>query len=65
MLAEIIPLSFADLYQRLTSVEKSDCLRRGVIPIYMAAIFHGHRQELLIQNRLWPGIAQQRHNSTN
>ena len=45
------PLSFADLYQRLTSAENQIGLRRGVIPIYMAAIFHGHRQELLIQNR--------------
>lgn len=45
------PLPFEELYQRLTSPENQIGLRRGVIPIYMAVVFHGHRQELLIKNR--------------
>lgn len=44
------PLSFAELYQRLTSTENQIGLRRGIIPIYIAAVFHNYRQELLILN---------------
>lgn len=43
--------SFSDLYWRLTSPENHIGLRKGLIPIYLAAVFHEYKQEVIIQNR--------------
>ena len=43
--------SFSVLYNRLMSPENNIGLRKGLIPIYMGAVFHEYRQEIVIQNR--------------
>lgn len=43
--------SFSDLYWRLTSPENHIGLRKGLIPIYLAAVFHEYKQEVIIQDR--------------
>lgn len=43
--------SFADLYRRLTSPENHIGLRKGLIPIYLAVVFHEYKQEVIIQDR--------------
>ena len=45
------PISFSVLYERLTSPSGRIGLRRGVIPIYLAAVIHGCRQQITISNR--------------
>ena len=47
-------LSFAVLYERLTSPEYHIGLRYGVIPIYIAAVMHNYRQQTVICDRFGP-----------
>ncbi len=45
------PMSFSVLYERLTAPSGQIGLRRGVIPIYLAAVIHKYRQQITISNR--------------
>ena len=47
-------LSFAVLYERLTSPQYHIGLRYGVIPIYIAAVMHNYRQQTVICDRFGP-----------
>ncbi len=47
-------INFSDLYYKLTSPEENFGLRQGVIPIYLAAVIHKHRQEIIINDRFGP-----------
>lgn len=44
-------LSFGKLYERLCSPNSHIGLRKGLIPIYLAAVFHKYKKELIIQDR--------------
>lgn len=44
-------LPLAELYQELTSPDKGIGLRAGVLPIYLAAVFHEYKKQLLIEDR--------------
>ena len=44
-------LSFGLLYRRLVAPENHIGLRKGLIPIYLAAVFHEFKQELILQDR--------------
>ena len=44
-------VSFAQIYQRLSSPEGHIGLRKGLIPIYLAAVFHEYKKELIIEDR--------------
>lgn len=44
------PLSFAQLYEKLTSPLYHIGLRRGVIPIYLAAVLHKYLKQIIIKN---------------
>jgi len=44
-------LCFAQLYKRLCSPDGHIGLRKGLIPIYLAAVFHKYKKELIIQDR--------------
>ena len=46
--------SFAELYERLTSPEYHIGLRYGLIPIYVAAVMHNYRQQIVINDRFGP-----------
>lgn len=46
--------SFAELYERLTSPEYHIGLRYGLIPIYVAAVVHNYRQQIVINDRFGP-----------
>lgn len=43
-------LSFAELYWRLTSAEWKIGIREGLVPIYLAAVFHQYKKEIVIQD---------------
>ena len=43
-------LSFADLYKRLLLPEYGFGIRKGVIPIYLAAVFHEFKREIIISD---------------
>lgn len=43
--------SLAELYHALTTPAKGIGLRRGVIPIYLAAVFHEYKKQLLIEDK--------------
>ncbi len=45
------PMKFSVLYERLTSPNGRIGLRRGVIPIYLAAVIHNCRRQITISNR--------------
>lgn len=47
-------LSFDVLYNRLTHPEYHFGLRYGIIPIYLAAVFHKYRQQTVITDRFGP-----------
>ena len=47
-------ISFASLYDRLTSPEYHIGLRLGLIPIYVAAVMHNYRQQIVICDRFGP-----------
>ena len=47
-------ISFAVLYERLTSPEYHIGLRSGLIPIYVAAVMHNYRQQTVINDRFGP-----------
>jgi len=47
-------ISFAVLYERLTSPEYHIGLRFGLIPIYIAAVMHNYRQQTVINDRFGP-----------
>ena len=47
-------ISFAVLYDRLTSPEYHIGLRLGLIPIYIAAVMHNYRQQTVINDRFGP-----------
>lgn len=47
-------ISFAVLYERLTSPEYHIGLRYGLIPIYIAAVMHNYRQQTVIHDRFGP-----------
>lgn len=42
--------SFAELYKRLTMPEYKIGLRKGLIPIYLAAVMHVHKKEIIISD---------------
>ncbi|SFO36166.1 hypothetical protein SAMN05216515_1324 [Eubacterium pyruvativorans] len=42
--------SFAKLYDELTSAEYHIGLRSGVIPIYIAAVFHEYHEDIILEN---------------
>ena len=44
--------NFAELYAELSGAEKKIALRRGLIPIYIAAVFHNYRKAIVIKNTL-------------
>lgn len=44
--------SFAQLYERLTSPEYHIGLRNGVIPIYIAAVFHEYHEDIILENEM-------------
>ena len=44
-------MSFQTLYERLMSPEYHIGLRLGVIPIYIAAVLHNYRQQIVISDR--------------
>ena len=44
-------MSFGDLYHRLTSAEHHIGMRKGLIPIYLAAVLHEFKQSVLITDR--------------
>lgn len=46
--------SFAELYERLTLPEYHIGLRYGLIPIYVAAVMHNYRQQIVINDRFGP-----------
>lgn len=45
-------VSFEELYKVLMSPEYHIGLRKGVIPIYMAAVFHEYSEDIILQNEL-------------
>lgn len=47
-------VSFAVLYERLTSPEYHIGLRYGLIPLYLAAALHNYRQQTVINDRFGP-----------
>ena len=44
-------LSFEELYTRLTSAEQHIGLRKGLIPIYLAAVLHEYKREIIISDK--------------
>lgn len=44
-------LSLAELYKELTSIDRGIGLRAGVIPIYLAVVFHEYKKQLLIEDK--------------
>lgn len=46
--------SFATLYEWLTSPDYHIGLRYGLIPIYVAAVIHNYRQQIVIHDRFGP-----------
>lgn len=43
-------VSFADLYERLVAPRYHIGLRSGVIPIYLAAVFHEFHEDIILEN---------------
>lgn len=43
-------MSFDELYNRLTSAENHIGLRKGLIPIYLAAVLHEYKREVIISD---------------
>ena len=44
-------ICFTHLYDRLCSPDRHIGLRKGLIPIYLAAVFHEYKKELIIEDR--------------
>lgn len=44
-------MCFAELYRRLCHPDENIGLRKGLVPIYLAAVFHEYKKELIIQDR--------------
>lgn len=44
-------ISFTQLYRRLCSPDGQIGLRKGLVPIYLAAVFHEYKKELIIHDR--------------
>ena len=44
------PIPFREIYRRLTDAEYHIGLREGVIPIYVAVVFHELKQQIVIQD---------------
>lgn len=44
-------ICFTQLYERLCSPDRHIGLRKGLIPIYLAAVFHEYKKELIIEDR--------------
>lgn len=44
-------MSFSDLYERLTTAKCYIGLRKGLVPIYVAAVFHEYKKEIIIYDR--------------
>lgn len=42
---------FADLYENLTTTKKHIGMRRGLIPIYLSAVLHEYKKEVVISDR--------------
>ena len=43
--------NFGELYEKLTAPKYHIGLRRGVIPIYLAAVLHNYRRQIIISDR--------------
>lgn len=44
-------MSFGELYKRLTAPEYHIGLRKGLIPIYLAAVFHEYKREVIVSDQ--------------
>lgn len=44
-------IAFSELYKRLTGPERHIGLRRGLIPIYLAAVLHEYKQQIAVRDR--------------
>lgn len=44
-------MSFDELYFRLTSAEGKIGLRKGLVPIYLAAVMHEYKREVIISDQ--------------
>lgn len=44
-------ICFSELYERLTTPEHHIGLKKGLIPIYLAAVFHEYKQTIIIEDR--------------
>lgn len=44
-------VKFTEIYEVLTSPESRIGLRRGLIPLYLATVFHTYKQEIIIHDR--------------
>lgn len=49
---QVEAISFAELYKRLTSAEYGIGLREGTIPIYLAAVLHDYKKNVIISDRV-------------
>lgn len=47
-------ICFSELYERLTAPDYHIGLRHGLIPIYVAAVLHNYRQQIVIKDRFGP-----------
>lgn len=45
------PISFAELYEALTSAENHIGIRKGLIPIFLAVVLHQYKQQIVISDR--------------
>lgn len=54
-------MSFAELYARLTTDKCYIGLRKGLVPIYVAAVFHEYKKEISSLRQILSGSAEQRY----
>ena len=47
-------VDFSELYALLTGTEERIGLRKGLIPIYLSAVIHEYKQQLIILDRFGP-----------
>ena len=47
-------VDFSELYDLLTGTEERIGLRKGLIPIYLSAVIHEYKQQLIIMDRFGP-----------
>lgn len=47
-------VNFRELYVSLTGTEERIGLRKGLIPIYLSAVIHEYKQQIIVQDRFGP-----------